>query len=314
MGIDSRGGGSYSASPAEFQWGRRHCLPIAGMHQTRPRVRTNHPHTIGAIMPATILQKIVATKRDEIASAKAARPLTELRSRIRSLSSARDFHKAIAIDSPAIRLIAEIKKASPSAGLIRADFDPIRIANLYTESGAAALSVLTDRTYFQGELPFIDAIKKETPLPVLRKDFIIDAYQIDESRAAGADAVLLITAILDRAQLEDYAAQAHELGMTSLIEIHDERELETALPLINPARRTMLGINNRDLAVQQIDLATTKRLAALLPTGTLFAAESGLKTRNDVIAMHDAGASAVLIGETFMRAPDIAAKVRELLA
>lgn len=265
-------------------------------------------------MPATILQKIVATKRDEIASAKAARPLTELRSRIRSLSSARDFHKAIAIDSPAIRLIAEIKKASPSAGLIRADFDPIRIANLYTESGAAALSVLTDRTYFQGELPFIDAIKKETPLPVLRKDFIIDAYQIDESRAAGADAVLLITAILDRAQLEDYAAQAHELGMTSLIEIHDERELETALPLINPARRTMLGINNRDLAVQQIDLATTKRLAALLPTGTLFAAESGLKTRNDVIAMHDAGASAVLIGETFMRAPDIAAKVRELLA
>ncbi len=265
-------------------------------------------------MPATILQRIVTTKRDEIASAKAARPLTELRSRIRSLTPTRDFHGAIATDSPTIRLIAEIKKASPSAGLIRNDFDPIRIANLYAENGAAALSVLTDRTYFQGELTFIEAVKKEVPPPVLRKDFIIDAYQIDESRAAGADAVLLITAILAASQIEDYAAQAHELGMTSLIEIHDERELEIALPLINPARRTILGINNRDLAVQQIDLSTTKRLAALLPTGTVFAAESGLKTRDDVLAMHHAGASAVLIGETFMRAPDIAAKVRELLA
>ncbi|MBI5762026.1 MAG: indole-3-glycerol phosphate synthase TrpC [Planctomycetes bacterium] len=265
-------------------------------------------------MSATILQRIVATKRDEIASAKAARPLSELRSRIRSLTPPRDFHNAIATDSPTIRLIAEIKKASPSAGLIRADFDPIRIANIYAESGASALSVLTDRSYFQGELAFIEAVKKEVPLPVLRKDFIIDAYQIDESRAAGADAVLLITAILAASQIEDYAAHAHELGMTSLIEIHDERELEIALPLITPARRTMLGINNRDLAVQQIDLSTTKRLAALLPAGTLFAAESGLKTRDDVQAMHHAGASAVLIGETFMRAPDIAAKVRELLA
>lgn len=264
-------------------------------------------------MPATILQRIVTTKRDETASAKAARPLTELRSRIRSLSPPRDFHKAIATDSPSIRLIAEIKKASPSAGLIRADFDPIRIANIYAESGADTLSVLTDRSYFQGELSFIETVRKEVPLPVLRKDFIIDAYQVDESRAAGADAVLLITAILAASQIDEYAAQANELGMTSLIEIHDERELEIALPLINPARRTMLGINNRDLAVQQIDLATTKRLAALLPASTLFAAESGLKTRDDVLAMHHAGASAVLIGETFMRAPDIAAKVRELL-
>jgi len=210
-------------------------------------------------------------------------------------------------------LIAEIKKSSPSAGLIRPDFDPLAIARAYAASGAAALSVLTDRTYFSGDLSFIDSVKRVVALPVLRKDFIVDEYQIHESRAAGADAILLIAAILTAPQIESCAALAERLGMTTLIEVHDEEELSAVQRLLDPRRRILVGINNRNLATQTIDLSTTARLAARLPPGTPFVAESGLKTRDDVRAVRCAGACAVLIGESLLRADNIAAAVREIL-
>ncbi|MEK6643812.1 MAG: indole-3-glycerol phosphate synthase TrpC [Planctomycetota bacterium] len=264
-------------------------------------------------MAATILQRIVGTKREEVALARTARPMVEVQARARSMEAARDFYAAVTATSDQARLIAEIKKASPSAGLIRSEFDPAGIARVYARCGAAALSVLTDRVFFQGEIGFIELVKAAVVLPVLRKDFVIDAYQVVESRAAGADAILLIAAILERTQVEEYSALAFELGMTTLIEVHDAAELETVGAFVGSERRSLLGINNRNLATQQIDLATTTTLAVRVPAGAAFVAESGLKTREDVMAMQDAGASAVLIGETFMRAPEVAAKVHELM-
>lgn len=261
-------------------------------------------------MDANILQRIVETKCAELAAARLSRPLELVRDAAKSAPAARNFWSAVT-QGGRVNLIAEIKRKSPSAGLIRADFDPVQIARIYESAGAAALSVLTDRTYFGGELSFIADVRAAVALPVLRKDFVIDAYQIYEGRAAGADAVLLIAAILTVAQIEELAAVATGLGMTVLVEVHDEEELGALRHIA--ARGVLMGINNRDLSSQTTDVNTTARLANRLDPGAKFVAESGLRTRTDVDAMRAAGACAVLIGETFMRAEDIGAKVRELM-
>jgi indole-3-glycerol phosphate synthase len=274
-------------------------------------------------MSKTILQRIVETKCAEVERARHARTLDPIRAEAAAASPPRDFYHAVApvaqppsavnATGPDIRLIAEIKKSSPSAGLIRADFDPAAIARVYAAHGAAALSVLTDRTYFLGDLSFIAAVKGAVELPVLRKDFIVDEFQVYESRAAGADAVLLIAAILTPPQIESYCGLAAELGMASLIEVHDADEALAVIPILAAQQRAILAINNRNLATQQIDLKTTPLVARTLPPGMPCVAESGLRTREDIQAMQQAGACAVLIGETFMRAADIGAKVRELM-
>ncbi|MFQ5424816.1 MAG: indole-3-glycerol phosphate synthase TrpC [Phycisphaerae bacterium] len=263
-------------------------------------------------MNRTILETIVETKRDEVERARRARPAAELRRRIAAAPPPRAFRGAVVGPSEDIRLIAEIKKASPSAGLIRTAFDPVGIARTYERSGAAALSVLTDETFFQGRLSFVEAVKDAVSLPVLRKDFLIDDYQVLESRAAGADAILLIAGILTHGQIAAWAALAADLGMTSLVEVHDEAQLQAVRSLVETTPGAILGINNRDLSAQSTDLATTERLAGQLPAGTPFVAESGINTRDDVERLHRAGATALLIGETFMRAADVGAKAREL--
>ncbi len=269
-------------------------------------------------MGGTILDRIVESKRAEVERARRDRPMGEVAAAAVRSVPAGDFYAAVVgCADPAaaseIRLIAEIKKASPSAGLIREDFDPVSIAAIYESCGAAALSVLTDRTYFSGELTFIERVRLASQLPVLRKDFIIDDYQVYESRAAGADAILLIAEILTVEKMDELSAMARDLGMTTLIELHEPQRLDALLPMISPQRRTILGINNRDLHAQRTDLGTSLELAARLPDGMPFVAESGIKTRSDVETMQRAGACAILVGETFMRAADIGAKVRELM-
>lgn len=263
----------------------------------------------------TILDRIVETKRAEVAAAKTARPIEELRAATIGLPRPRNLYAALAADPPRnAHLIAEIKKASPSAGLIRADFDPVAIAKTYHDAGATALSVLTDRDYFQGELDFIRRVREAVPLPVLRKDFLVDEYQVYESRAAGADAILLIASILTPQQIMDMLILAAELNLTTLVEVHDADELLRVRSLIGfpHGRYSLLGINNRDLKTQTIDLGTFTRLAEMAKPGTILVAESGIRTADDVRRLSRAGARAVLIGETFMHAPDIGAKVREL--
>lgn len=261
----------------------------------------------------TILDEIVRTKKAEVQQAKLARPPAELERAATTAAPPRDFLAALTRSGSDVRLIAEIKKSSPSAGLIREDFDPVAIARIYERCGAAALSVLTDRTYFSGELAFIEEVKRAVTLPILRKDFIIDEYQVLESRAAGADAILLIAAILSPAQIDAFGRRAADMGMASLIEVHNQSELEAIRSLIQGDRRTILGINNRDLHRQRVDLETTVTLARTLPPGTPFVAESGIKSRADVQRVANAGAAAVLIGETFMRADDIEAEVRSVM-
>jgi len=265
-------------------------------------------------MNGTILDRIVETKRGEVAERKRQRPLDALRSEIDAASPARDFYAAVTRRAGGIRLIAEIKKASPSAGLIREDFDPVAIARMYEAAGASALSVLTDAPCFQGKLSFVAAAKGAVSLPVLRKDFIIDAYQIHESRAAGADAVLLIAAVLTPEQVDAWSRQADGLGMSSLIEVHNAAELGAVRPFAEPSRRAVLGINNRNLHTQVTDLNTTRQLAAHLEPGSPFVTESGIKTRQDVEFATHCGAAAMLVGETLMRATDPTAKIHELLA
>lgn len=263
-------------------------------------------------MSGTILQAIVETKRGEVEAARRAEPLEAMQARCAAATPPRDFYSAVT-SGPTIRLIAEIKKASPSAGLLRPDFRPAELARGYEAAGASALSVLTDRTYFQGGLADLAAARSACSLPVLRKDFTIDAYQVYEARAAGADAILLIAEILTAAQIDEFSALAASLGMATLVETHTEQQVAAVLPMIAPGRRTVLGVNNRDLHAQRTDVRIAQRIAATLPPGAPFVAESGLKSRDDVLAMAAAGASAVLIGETFLRASDPAASVRELM-
>ena len=259
-----------------------------------------------------ILKKIVDYKRGELATAMAAQPLAEVRSRIADLEDQpRGFIRALhdSYASGWTPIIAEVKKGSPSKGIIRPDFDPLAIAETYQQHGAACLSVLTDQHFFLGNLRYLALIREQVGLPLLRKDFIFDPYQIYEARAAGADAVLLIAAMLELSQLRDFSALARELALDVLLEIHDERELELALQ----TDCQLIGINNRSLHTFVTDLSTTERLAARVPDDRFVVAESGVNCRADIERLQQGGAKAFLIGESLMREADIGAKLRELL-
>lgn len=260
-------------------------------------------------MAAKVLDEIVAHKRLEIASARVTRPESELLSRLTAAPAVRDFRAALLSAAPRVGLIAEIKKASPSAGLIRADFNPVSIARTYEDHGANCLSVLTDEKYFQGQLDYLTAVRSAVGLPVLRKDFIIDRYQVLEARVAGADCILLIAECLNDCQMRDLYFYASELGMETLIEIHDEENLERVLKL-EPG---LIGINNRDLQAMVTDLQHTIRLAPRVPAGCLLVSESGIKTHADVQLLQQAGARAILVGESLMRQPDLGQAVDRLL-
>ncbi len=249
-----------------------------------------------------ILKKIVAVKHEEIAAARKRRPLDAVRFDAESRVLTRDFEGAlrarIAAGRPAV--IAEVKKASPSKGVLREDFIPADIAQSYAEHGAACLSVLTDQQFFQGSVDYLKQARASCDLPVLRKDFMVDAYQVYESRAMGADAILLIAAVLDDAQMADLEAVARGLDMAVLVEVHDGEELQRALKLRTP----LVGINNRNLRSFEVTLDTTLGLLAEVPKDRLLVTESGILAHEDVQKMRDAGVHAFLVGEAFMRAKD----------
>ena len=260
-------------------------------------------------MVADILARILDWKRQEVASATQSLPLAELRQRVATLPATRSFYRALqAQPDQKPRIIAEVKKASPSAGLIRADFDPVAIASIYARHGAAAISVLTDGKFFQGELPFLTAIRQHVQVPLLRKDFVVDPYQLYEARWYGADAVLLIAAALDVPQLIDLAALSRELGLEPLVEVHTAAELEKALE----CSCRIIGINNRDLHTFRTDIATTLELLQHIPPGYLVVSESGLRDHATLTRLAAHGVAAFLIGESLMREPDIGAKLDEL--
>jgi indole-3-glycerol phosphate synthase len=258
-----------------------------------------------------ILKKIVDYKREELTARIGSLPLAELQAGVADLPPSRGFITALlkTIDGGGTAIIAEVKKGSPSRGIIRADFDPLAIAGTYAANGAACLSVLTDEHFFHGKLAYLSEIRKVVDVPLLRKDFIFDPYQIYEARAAGADAILLIAAMLDLNRLRDLAELARELSLDVLLEVHDERELATALQ-VNVG---LLGINNRSLRTFATDLSTTERLAKLVPGNRLIVAESGINTRPDIVRLQRAGVHSFLIGESLMREADIGRKLRELL-
>jgi indole-3-glycerol phosphate synthase len=254
-----------------------------------------------------ILDQIVAVKREEIASLKESTPLARLQEAINDLPPTRDFRQAISYRPCAI--IAELKRSSPSKGRIRKDFDPVQIASVYQEYGAQAVSILTDEQFFEGKGDYLTAIKKTIALPLLRKDFIIDPYQIYETRALGGDALLLIAAILEQGQLREYIRLAGQLGLAPLVEVHTKQELTKALA----ASAEIIGINNRDLQTFSTDLKRTLELAPLIPKGKIVVAESGITTKKDIELLMQAGVHCFLIGEALMRADDIGGKLRELL-
>ena len=249
-----------------------------------------------------ILEKIVAVKHQEVAAAQRRKPLAGVRADAESRVLTRDFVGAmrskITAGQPAV--IAEIKKASPSKGVLREEFIPADIAQSYAEHGAACLSVLTDVDFFQGSVDFLKQARASCQLPVLRKDFMVDAYQIYESRAMGADAVLLIAACLDDAQMKEFEAIARNLDMAVLVEVHDQAELERALKLQTP----LIGVNNRNLKTFEVSLDTTLSLRSQIPADRILVTESGIQTREDVLRMGASGVGAFLVGEAFMRASD----------
>ena len=249
-----------------------------------------------------ILDKIVAVKHQEVAAAQKRKPLAAVREDAHSRVLTRDFEGAlrakVAAGRPAV--IAEVKKASPSKGVLRADFIPADIAQSYAEHGAACLSVLTDVQFFQGSVDSLKQARASCHLPVLRKDFMVDAYQIYESRAMGADCILLIVACLDDTRLQEFEAIARSLDMAVLVEVHDQAEMERALRLQTP----LIGVNNRNLKTFEVSLDTTLALRAMVPAERLVVTESGITTRDDVLRMGAAGINAFLVGEAFMRAPE----------
>jgi len=258
----------------------------------------------------TVLDRIVADKREELAAAKVAVPPAEMKTGVSEAPALRPF--LAALHAPSIGVIAEVKKASPSRGLLRAGFDAVWLAQRYAEAGARAISVLTDAKHFQGSLEHLAAIRQalaDGP-PLLRKDFLFDEYQLYEARRYGADAVLLITAILEQPLLAELIAVAQALGMAALVEVHDEAEMERALQVSPP----LIGINNRDLRTFEVDLATTERLRPLAPPQLPVVAESGIFTREDLRRLQACHVQAALIGEALVTAPDPAARLRELLA
>jgi indole-3-glycerol phosphate synthase len=259
-----------------------------------------------------ILKKIVAHKQEEVTAAKSAASVSDLKSRISGLEDVpRGFERHLreAASSNWTAIIAEVKKGSPSRGIIREDFDPLEIAEIYQNNGATCLSVLTDEKFFLGHLRYLALIRETVSLPLLRKDFICDPYQIYEARAAGADAILLIAAMLDLNQLREFHAIARGIHLDVLLEVHDQAEMETALQ----TDCTLIGVNNRNLRTFETDLATTGRLARMMPAGRLLVAESGINSRADIERLQADGAKAFLIGDSLIREADIGAKLQEML-
>jgi len=255
-----------------------------------------------------ILDDIIAYKKEELAETKRKTPLSEIKVRMADSVPTRGFGKALATGA-GIKLIAEVKKASPSKGVIREDFDPDKIADIYQESGAACLSVLTEKQFFQGDLAYLGRIRAHVDLPLLRKDFIIDEYQIHEARAFGADAILLIAACLERSKMQDYLGIAAGLGLDVLVESHTYKELDKSLL----AGAMLVGINNRNLMTFEVTLQTTLDLLKDIPDDRVVVSESGIRTRDDVAMLQKAGVDAILVGESLMREKDIGKKVKELL-
>jgi indole-3-glycerol phosphate synthase len=259
-----------------------------------------------------ILDKIVAVKRDEIAAASRQRDLTSLRREAEARTDVRDFASALRrkVDAGQAAVIAEVKKASPSKGVLRDNFVPADIAASYERHGAACLSVLTDVQFFQGSAAYLQQARAACALPVLRKDFMVDPYQVYEARAMGADCILLIAACLDDAQMADLEAQALALGMAVLVEVHDSQELDRALRLKTP----LIGINNRNLRTFEVTLDTTLSLLPRVPADRLLVTESGILGAADVVRMRGAGVHAFLVGEAFMRAADPGTALAQLFA
>jgi indole-3-glycerol phosphate synthase len=256
-----------------------------------------------------ILNEIVSHNLQELELKKRKLPMKELRRM--SLQQPQPLDFSSGLRGKEIQLIAEVKQASPSRGIIRPDFDPVEIAQTYADNGASAISVLTENRYFQGSLNHLEDIRNalHNKIPLLRKDFIFDSYQIYESRAYGADSLLLIAAILKPAKLQELLQLSHELHMSCLVETHNEAEVEIALK----SEAKIIGINNRDLTNFRVDIATTERLRPLIPPDRIVVSESGIKERKDIEGLRQLGINAVIVGESLMSAPDIAAKMRELL-
>jgi indole-3-glycerol phosphate synthase len=255
----------------------------------------------------TILDRIMETKRTEVAAARAAVPDAALERRVADLPPTRDFTAAVGRPGQ-VNVIAEVKKASPSAGVIRADFDPVAIATVYAARGAAAISVLTDTDYFQGSLAYLTAVRRAVAVPVLRKDFVLDRYQLLEARAAGADAALLIAECLPGDRLAALQREATELGLHTLVELHDAEEL----PRVLDCGARVIGINNRDLRTFTTRLEHTLDLLAKIPADRVVVSESGIRTHADLVRLGATGARAVLVGESLMRATDIGAAMDAL--
>lgn len=260
-------------------------------------------------MPATILDKIVATKRQEIAATYALTSLAQMESRCSAAPAPLDFIAPLSRPG-SIRLIAEVKKASPSKGLIRADFEPVLIAQQYQAAGASCLSVLTDEPYFQGSLEYLAQIRQAVQLPLLRKDFILDPIQIAEARSVGADAVLLIAECLTPNELRRLYDYAHSLGMSALIELYDECHLESVL---NTGAK-LIGVNNRDLRTFEVDLMHVVRIREKIPADRLVVAESGIYHAAEAKMLYEHGIMAMLVGESLMRQPDVIQATRKLLS
>lgn len=256
----------------------------------------------------SVLAKIAEKKRERLAAAKRRISSSELSSRLKDLPAPLDFAGAIRGQGGPVRLIAEVKKASPSKGLIRKDFDHKAIASVYKDRQVNAISVLTEEDFFQGKLEFLGDVKKIAGLPVLRKDFILDEYQVIEARVNGADAILLIAAMLEKNQAAEYMHMAAELGLAVLFEVHDHDELVMALDIDAP----VIGINNRNLKTLQIDLNTTFILKKEIPHGKIIVSESGIRNRQDVLRLEEAGIDAMLIGTSLMESNDIGSKIAEL--
>ena len=260
---------------------------------------------------STILDKILDVKRGEVAAARAARSFSDVDAAARAAGPTRGLEAALRRPSgEAMRVLAEIKRASPSAGPIRPGADPAQIAEEYAGAGAAAISVLTDKQFFDGDLAFLARVRERVSVPLLRKDFVVDAYQIAEARAAGADAVLLIVAALERSELVELMAAAASYGLDALVEVHDVGEASTAMT----AGATLLGVNHRDLRTFTIDMTLTRQIGELVPEHTVLVGESGIRSAADVRMLDEARADAILVGEHLMRAPSPGAALRELLA